>query len=227
MQWTHQAHRVGVFGMSGTGKTHFVLSYLENSRASCRFIFDPEGEFSAKLRIPAARTVAELAAAIPSGWCIFDPSHLFALPEPAVKFFAEFAMEASLRLPGRKFFVVDELQEHCTGHAVPDEIKILVWRGRRRGLDSVFLAQAPNLLHNAILGQLTEMVLFRLVDNPNAMEPAARFGFAPEEIKALPNFCWVSRNVNGGEIRGGPGESAAPKSSRKLPRTRRRVIGKK
>lgn len=202
MQLDHAAYRLGIFGASGTGKTSFALRFLANTAASCRFIFDAEdGELAHRLGLTPCTTCDELDAAVSTGWVCFDPWQMFTDPEMAIRFFAKWSFEAAERLPGRKFFVVDELQGFCSGHRVPDELAVLVRRGRRRGLDSVFLSHSPGELHNSIRAQLTEVVCFLMTD-PLALEWPSAFGFSADEIRALEPYRFVARTKWGGMERG-------------------------
>lgn len=203
MQLDHRPFRLGVFGGSGTGKTTYALRFLANTEFRCRFIFDADdGELATRLGLKAARTPDELDAAVASGWVCFDPWDMFTDPEIALRFFCTWVFATCEHLPGRKVFVVDELQEYTTPHKVPEELARLVRRGRRRGLDSVFISHSPGELHNAVRSQLTEVVCHLMVDD-TALEWPARFGIDPEEIRALPPFAFICRTKWGAMERGG------------------------
>lgn len=200
---THRRFHLGVFGASGTGKTTYAIKFIAHAPASCRFIFDPDGEFSELMHLAPARTVWELDAAIRSGWVCYDPHAMFeGRLEEALLFFARLALQASERIPGRKFWVVDELGHYVTGHTVPLEVKSVLQTGRHRGLDAVLCAQQPNELHNTILTQLSEVCCFQLLgDEESSLKFLLKFGFDPEEIRRLPPFHWICRNNRGGETR--------------------------
>ena len=201
-QLDHKAYRLGIFGASGTGKTSFALRFLANTEATCRFIFDAEdGEFAIRLGLTPCTTPEELDAAVSTGWVCFDPWGMFTDGELAIRFFSKWSFEVAARLPGRKFFVVDELQNYCTGHKVPDEVASLFRRGRRRGLDSICMGHQPGELHNSIRGQLTEVVCFLMTD-ALALEWPAAFGFDPEEIRTLEPFRFICRTKWGAMERG-------------------------
>jgi hypothetical protein len=210
MQRSHKKRHTGFFGESGTGKTSLAIRFLCNShgckccaphRRPVTFIFDDEGEFAERLGISPACTPQELEAAVYSGWIIFDPHLLFpGNMEKALEFFCDFALKVSDKIPGRKFFVVDELGLKLTGSSIPFQLKVLVQTGRRYGI--VFLGQQLNELHNTVRNQLTELFLFRTSDN-NAVEFAqSKFGFKPEELATLPDYKWICRNKFGAESRG-------------------------
>lgn len=197
----HPKFVLGVFGSSGTGKTTYATRFLERIKTTCRFIFDADGEFSRKFDRPSVRQPEEMADAVASGWVIYDPTDHAGSVEEAFAFFASMAYRLAPLLPGRKFFVVDELQDHTDGNKIPPVLKDIVQKGRRRGLDSVFISQAPNLLHNAVRGQLSEVTCFQMVED-RALEYPTAFGFRPEEIRTLPQYHWICRTKFGGEARG-------------------------
>jgi len=202
VQLSHKAFHLGVFGMSGNGTTEYALRFIANARAAHVFLFDPEGEFSERLALPASRTVYELDQAIGTGWICFDPHIMFpGRLEASLEFFSKFALEASRRLPGRKFFVVDELGHYVTGHEVPQPLKTLVQTGRRSGVDGVFISQQPNELHNTVRNQLTEVVCFQLKDDC-ALEFPRKFGFDVEAVRNLTPFHYICRTKHGAETRG-------------------------
>lgn len=201
MQLSHPRYHLGVFGGSGTGKTTYALKFLANAPATCRYLFDADGEFSERMKLPPARTTFELDQAVASGWVCYDPHIMFPGElERALEYFATLALAASKRLSGRKFFVVDELGHYMTGHQVPRPLKEIVQTGRRAGLDGVFIGQQPNELHNTVRCQLTEVVCFQLTEEC-ALEYPAKFGFDPEAVRALGPHQFICRNNQGREIR--------------------------
>jgi len=192
-----------VAGLSGTGKSTFALRYLVNAPLDVRFIFDPEGEYSARLQLPGAATPYDLALALCRGWVLFDPHTLFAgRLEEAFAFFCEFAYAKSEQIPGRKVLVVDEAWKYVTVHKQPEELALCVQSGRKRGLECMFNTQVPNKLVSAIRNECSELVCFRLADDLCLELPRSR-GMDAEEIGALPDLAFVARNLDtGGELRG-------------------------
>ena len=202
MQLSHPRFHLGVFGGSGTGKTTYALKFVASTNARCVFLYDAEGEFSSRMQLQPARTPAELDAAIRAGWVCFDPHVMFSGNlEAGLVYLSRLAMEASKRMPGRKFIVVDELGWYVTGNSIPFPLKQVVQSGRRHGLDGVFIGQQPNELHNTIRCQLTEVVCFQLTDD-TALEFPRKFGFDPEAIRALKPYEFICRNNRGAETRG-------------------------
>lgn len=203
MQLGHVPTKVLIVGCSGSGKTLYWTRYLLGSRVRCRFIYDHQGELAARLRIEPARYPDQLAAAAARGWCVFDPAALFPGDTPGgFRFFCEFAYAASGRLPGRKIFACDELQVLVGTNQVPPELALVLETGRRVGLDFAGIAQQPNLIHNRVRNQATEVVAFRQVD-PRAVDWCAAVGFDPEAIRALRPGEYLARNLqSGGTARG-------------------------
>ena len=82
--------------------------------------------------------------------------------EGALEYWARLALAVGARLPGRKFFVVDELQWYLTANGIGHWLRVLTQSGRRKaGIDGVFIAPSPNELHNGVRMQLTGSWLTR------------------------------------------------------------------
>lgn len=202
MQANHRRFHLGIFGGSGTGKTTYAMKYMASASAKCVFIYDAEGEFSERMKIPPARTTFELDQAILSGWVCYDPHTMFpGNLEDGLEYFARLALAAADRLPGRKLFAVDELGRYMSGFQVPQPLKVLIQTGRRSGLDGVWIGQQPNELHNTVRCQLSEVVCFQLTDE-TALEFQKKFGFDTEAVRNLAPFRFIARNNQGGEVRG-------------------------
>lgn len=215
MQLDHPACRVGIFGSSGTGKTTFAERYLRGTPAGVRFIFDREGEWSKRLGVPQVGNVVRMPDALRTGWVLFDPDTMFeGRHEDSLEFFADWTLQVCKRIPGRKIFVVDELQLLITGHKIGRHTMTVIQTGRRYGLDFLLISQAPNLIHNSVRGQLTEVVLFRLTDEL-ALEFPESVGISPDRVRALPDYHYISLNTKTGEQREGPSKKSEIRSSRR------------
>jgi len=213
MQRTHKRFHLGIFGSQG--KTTYALKFVSNAASQCVFLFDAEGEFSEVLDLQPARTTYELDQAIRSGWVCFDPHVMFPGElETALEYFCTLTLEASKRMPGRKFFVLDEAGTYVTGNFIPKPLKTIAQTGRRYGIDGVFIGQQPNELHNTIRCQLTEVVCFQITDD-TALEFPKKFGFDPEAVRTLPRFGYICRNNRGGEARSSPGPSTKASAGRR------------
>lgn len=153
-----------VCGVSGSGKTSFVIRYLLNERGlTTRFLFDPDGELSDRLKLPPVTSAAELDRAALSGWVCFDPSQMFAgRPADALRFFCAWSLAVSARLGGRSVLVVDEVWRYCSPNSVPPELANVLQTGRKVGLEGMFLTQRPNRLNGTVMNEATEIIAFRL-----------------------------------------------------------------
>lgn len=194
----HESWKVGITGSSGCGKSTFGLRLLSGAKARCKFIFDHKGEFSLRLGIPPVTSVAGLAAAAASPWCLFQPHAMFKgrLPD-AFLFFCDFAYEVAGDLPGRKLFVVDELQLFTSTNHLAPEVAAIWEDGRIRGLDAVWHSSQVNIVHNRIRNQTTEVVTFNQADG-TALAWLQEFGFDPAAVRGLPRGRYLSMGRYGG-----------------------------
>jgi len=162
----HRPHKVLIAGASGTGKTTYLRRFLERAPATVRFVFDHQGELARLLSVPAILSANHVVPAIASGWVCFDPALQYpGRTAEGFDWFARVAFHASQRLPGRKYWVCDEVQMFCNPQRpVPPGASLIFDTGRRCALDVAAIAQAPQRLHGDARNQLTELVCFRLSD---------------------------------------------------------------
>src|SRR5882672_2899861 len=119
MRHAHKRFHLGVFGPGGSGKTEYAMKFVANAPATCIYLFDEELEFSERMNIQPARTHWELDQALHTGWVAFDPHTMFqGRMEEALEYFAKLTMATAPKLPGRKFFVMDEGGLKMDGHNV-------------------------------------------------------------------------------------------------------------
>ena len=208
--WDHNPTKVGVFGISGSGKSTYVGKYLRNAPFDVRFCFDPDGGFARLLGIRPSRTLPEMIAQLRAGWVVFDPGTMFPADyEKGAAWFAAWSFEWSSRLSGRKVWACDELWKYVTSFNLPPDIRNVILTGRHHGLDCCFIAQQPNQLHNLVRAQLTEVVLFNLTEK-QALKWAESRGFDPGTVSRLrPAFLrtppcgeYLVRTLDGREHRG-------------------------
>jgi DNA helicase HerA-like ATPase len=204
VQLFHRSNKVLITGGSGTGKTTYWTRLILGYRAATKFVFDSEGELAYRLDATPATSPAEIGAAIPSGWVIFDPEPMFGSDlERGFAFFSAFAFEASARLPGTKLFACDELQACVASvQTLSPELRDIMQRGRRRGLDFVGVTHQPNELNNRVRAQLTEVVSFCQVEG-RALAWLTAAGFSDSDLRGLRPGEYVARNLRGrGAVRG-------------------------
>ena len=189
-----------IFGAGETGKTTFAIRYLLNAKkVSCRFVFDPDGEFSDRLKIKPCSTPLEIEVGIRQGWVLLDPATLYGGDtERALADFCVLALQFSAALPGRKLFVVDEVWRHCSTRSLPPELLEVVKTGRKVALQSVFITQEPRELNETLLAEGTEFVCFRL-QGLNSLGKLADYGMPKqEELPTIKRGHFVAWNKQSG-----------------------------
>ena len=197
LRYDHPLNRVGIFGQSGSGKSTFASHYAANAQADARFFWDPEGEWSDRFKQrPATSKEAMLAQLRSTGWVFYDYADMFENGIQGLSYFCAWAMEMALYVPGASLVLIDELDEFCSGHQCPRELAILIKRGRRRQVNTVFCSNAPNLLPGVARNNFSEVVAYKLQDE-NALEFLKRFGFDAGEVCALGEHEFTARDRNG------------------------------
>jgi hypothetical protein len=196
----HESKKVLITGTSGTGKTSLLEKLLRKERSRWKFVFDHQGEFSARFRVPACTSPGELCGAVArGGWVVFDPVTMYpGKTRDAFAFFSDFTFAMAETQRGRKIFVCDELQKLVDNAKTPDELMCILDTGRRYQLDFYGISQAPNLIHNAIRNQITEVYTFRQSDE-NAIKFLAENGFNEYQVRNLKGHSFLWRNLATGE----------------------------
>lgn len=164
------------------------LRRIVQSPARFKFIFDPDNEAALRLNVTPARTCADLAAATETGLAVYDYSAMFpGQRERAFLFFSDYCYTVAGRLPGLKLFCCDELQKFigCRDDQYPQEFKNVVEEGRRATLDCLFVARSTNVCNTRLRNELTEIVLFRQLDE-RAVKFSESLGGPTEDLRCLP-----------------------------------------
>lgn len=202
-QIDHQPTKVLITGKSGSGKSTYYSRFIANTDHSKIFVFDHEGEFSHRTGLRACNNMDELSQEIEKRYIIYDPQQDFpGQSYEAFNFFCEWSFSVCQDLPGKKLFATDELQKLIGTNSLPWELCCVIETGRRAGMDTVFICQQPNLMHNRLRNQLTEIVTFRQIDK-RALEFLGDVGFDPEEIKRLDRLEFRLLDLEHGRMDGG------------------------
>lgn len=215
-QLDHPASVVGVFGSQGSGKTTWTSAYIANHPARLRFLYDPEHEFSVRFRVRPARTPRGLDEALATGWVCYQPETMFPNnDEGGLEFFADWAARVCERIGGVKLFAFDEAQRYLSPAVCPPCLRTVINRGRRRGLDCIFISRSPMECGPKMRREITEVVTFHFTE-PGDLEWLTAYGFDPEAVKALPLHARLVRDRFGRERREGASGPArnAPGSAR-------------
>jgi hypothetical protein len=180
--------------MTGSGKTGFAMRYMANSNCACRFVFDDQGQVSARWKLPHASTATELESALESRWVVYNPHRMFPGDVAAAfRFFCHWVFEVSKRGPGKKIVLLDEVWQWCSPHAIPRELATIAQMGRVENLELLTATQLPHKLHASLTGQSTELVCFRL-DEPLALARIQELGLSAAEIANLPLGKFIAIN---------------------------------
>jgi hypothetical protein len=212
--FTLQPSHLGVFGMTGSGKTTFVNAYLLNEpAAACRFVFDDWNRMWPRLKGRPCYTQADLEASLETRWSFFQPSRLlgagaFNDTKQAFRWWCRWVFHCAGRGPGKKMVVVPEIWRHCNDDAIPQELAALAQAGRELNVELILDTQRPEMLNASIVGALTEVVCFRLMssDALRAMERMfADSGIVcgRQTVAALPLGSYLAWNrLSGGSLSG-------------------------
>lgn len=196
----HAKRAVLYTGTSGTGKTTAYEKRIRGEKARVKYVFDWEGEYSARFKHPRITDPGELDyKAAQGGYVIFDPCDLDGPMQKHFEGFCEYVFLASEKIRGTQLFCCDEIQKFVNPDEPPEAFLQLLERGRRREVDIFCIAQAPNRIHNAVRNQFTEVVSFRQTDK-NALIFLEDQGMDPEKIRNLKNGQWIAKNIKTGEF---------------------------
>ena len=201
-------------GMTGSGKTTFVLRYLLNHEPepACRFIFDDLNRMCPRLKLTPCLTPAQLEASLATRWSAFNPWRM--LPQfggDAKKAFAwwcDWVFHCAGRGPGKKLVVIPEVWRHCNLDTIPPGLALLAQAGRELNVELVMDTQRPELLNPSLTGAVTELVCFRLMSSEalRAVEKLCRdSGIAAhrEQVAGLPLGSFRAWNrLSGGSLAG-------------------------
>ena len=199
-KFDHPADKRLITGVSGTGKTTFFQQLVKKEIAARNFIFDHQGEFSSRFGVRPIFTVGALCEKTAlGGYICFDPVREFpGRTKDGFLFFCDYVLEVSASLRGRKLFICDELQKLTATTKEPVELLAILETGRRFQIDCIFIAQAPNRIHNAVRNQLTHVYTFRQSDS-NALAYLKENGFDENAVRNLPRGRYLWRNLDTGE----------------------------
>lgn len=187
MNIERKASHVLTCGKSGMGKSTYNLRYILGSHHDRVFMFDHQAEYVQRLNLIPCYTIdAVRQRARTERLIAFDYSAKF--PGQMAEAFDIFADEIfrmckeNLEPAGiESLFVCDELQKVCPEGQCPQPLKNIMQTGRRFNLDSALMSQQPNRLHNEVREQITELVMFNLIDE-NSIKFVRKMGLDEKPI---------------------------------------------
>ena len=206
MDLLRKASHVLVCGRSGQGKTSYGERYIAGSHHARVFIFDWQGEFAGRLRIPPVYDLEEIGEN-PARIIAFDPSeHFGGHFEEVFGAFCDIVMFQAKQVKAKSgldcLLVCDELQRLIPVQDPPQELRNVLQTGRRAGLDTLLLSQQPNRLHNEVREQFTEIAFFKMTDT-RSLEFVESRGVDPERISKLETLHYLWFNTLTDETRDG------------------------
>ena len=202
-----------VVGMTGSGKTTFVLRLLINRQnVACRFVFDDENRTAPRLKIKPCYTLKECEAGLSRRTVVFNPARMFpakdgdkdilAPKRRAFRWFCSWIFSVAETGPGEKIISLPEIWRFCSPDSIPPEFAALAQMGRELNTHLVMDTQRPELVNASIVGAATELVSFRLL-SPDALRAVEKIGADRNQVAALPLGSFIAQNrLSGGVLAG-------------------------
>ena len=188
MQINHKPTKILILGRSGSGKTTYLLRYVDSAPQQYIFIFDHKLEFLERMGIQPYYTVGECAEALKRkettiSYCYAEEFE--GEVETAFEFYCEWVYEVSKVIPGTKLIVIDEVNRFTqtweTGYSA---FKTLIQDGRLQGLDLISTSHGANEISTKLRNQLTEIVALHSVDR-RSVKFLEENNFDPDEVMSL------------------------------------------
>lgn len=191
--FTHVAYRHGCAGAGGMGKTTRIASILATERPQFVFAFDPKGQFSRLLNRPWVTRWGGIGAQVETGAVCYAGTDI---GDRAAAFdrFCATVFDVCDALPGRKFLLVDEIQDYVTTNVMPEGFWTVIDTGRWHRLDLAFTCQYFNQIHNGLRGQLTHVSAFNHTEKRSA-DFLLENGFPARELAALGRGQYLTRQL--------------------------------
>ena len=147
-RWSPFKEDIGIFGKKGTGKTTRAKMILDLIPNLPRIIWSPQRPMENYRGYgQEINTLDQLR----HGAFIWNGNYD---KETFVKFIERVFQMRNLIL------VIDDVHEYVTKQKMPPIFSAMVLSGRNRGISSIFISPAPNLVHNAILGSCTHIFAY-------------------------------------------------------------------
>ena len=203
-----------IVGMTGSGKTTFVLRLMLNSATACNFVFDDENRTAPRLNLKPCYTANELENALATRWVVFNPSKmftpndsdrdLFATKRRAFRWFCHWMFQVCGRGPGEKIISLPEIWRFCTPDSIPPEFAMLMQMGRELNTHVVCDTQHPERMNASILGATTELVCFKLLGPVSeSLKAVEKIGAQSEHVAALELGSFIAYNRLSGTMAAG------------------------
>lgn len=149
-----------ICGMTGTGKTTFVLAQLEKSSYPV-FFFNVQGFENCFCNCNGDYEMRDIVNALRHGEKLnFVPNPRKSMLEMQINYIIDelFAVDCFAENPF--YFVIDEAHIVCSQGGKNDYVNMIPTRGRTKGFMGIFIAQRPALVDKTIITQCTKHIIF-------------------------------------------------------------------
>lgn len=95
---------------------------------------------------------------------------------------------------GNLTIVIEEVQNFCSTHGMPEFLKFSMTTGRHKNLSFIMTTQRPALLHKTILSQCTHVFCGSMIDKNDLQYVAKFMGKDTNDLSTLKdrNFLWYN-----------------------------------
>lgn len=204
MQVHHQPTKILVVGKSGSGKTTYLIRFVEHAPDyGTVFLFDHKGEFEERMGIVPCRSIDECEERLKKGEKYI--SYFYADDYPgdsasAFQFYCDWTYaitraRVEAGFGGASLFACDEVNRFTGTSDLGFAFGQLIEDGRLWGLDFAGTSHAANQIHNRLRMQLSEIVAMRTIDK-RPLGFLEECGFDTTRVQELPIGAFITRDLN-------------------------------
>lgn len=175
--WRVHQENIAILGLQGSGKTSLARRILRSIPQVPRVIWSPQ--------MPVQNYGA-------FGEPVYDAVTISRNPNAAWVWAGEFGprefseiCRLMMSYMTNVVFVVDDVHERVSKQKIPEQFARLINSGRNRGITSIWITPAPNIVHNVILQSAHHMFAFPFNTEKN-IEAIARNYFGDDAYALLP-----------------------------------------
>lgn len=211
----------GVFGATRQGKTTLTMQMLSERRSRRLLIFDPMGQYAdfAELVPDLGAMLAAVRAARAGGFALRYVPPRASAEATVARFDALCALAYDA---GDLDLVAEELQLVTRPSWAPPAWSECTLRGGHRGVSIIGLSQRPASVDKNFFSNCSAVVSFRLNFEPDARCMAGMLFRDPGDIVALPQYTYIARDMNTGQVSEGVTRAPNQAAAQKKPAARRR-----
>lgn len=207
--------RVVVLGRSGTGKSYYTGSLLEQTvpmfGLACHFdIEDEEIGLSDRNHDPLYLTVSvdrEKAGRLDWRRVLIKHRKIRVVPEDLTEdeqraLYAEICrqvMRLGKQTDATAFVSCDEAHNVLRQNDLPKECERLITGGRKHGVECLHISQRPQLLHTTVISQADRRIYFAVSDSNDLGKINKQSNFQAQKLKDLPARTCIVENKDSGE----------------------------